>query len=147
MGKPPRCHLLLPVTILLARAAAATERAPRLCARSAASYYPSPSLVPTQHGIPKPAKPSAGGPPPARVPSRPAWSLSPRIAPQRRRPPHPWLRPPPGPPAATTTTEQDFSNINLCYYSYIYVLLGDLVTHIVSVSICDVTIVFSIGTK
>ena len=49
--------------------------------------------------------------------------------------------------AANTTTEQGFSNINLCYYSSINVLLGDLVTHIVSVPICDVTIAFSIGTK
>ena len=46
-----------------------------------------------------------------------------------------------------TTTEQGFSNINLCYYSSINVLLGDPVTHNISVPICDVTIVCSIETK
>ena len=38
------------------------------------------------------------------------------------------------------TTEQGFSNTNLCYNNLINVLLVLLVTHLVSVPICDVII-------
>jgi len=41
-----------------------------------------------------------------------------------------------------TTTGHGCSNINLCYYRLINLLLGLLVTHLVSVPILDVTMVY-----
>jgi hypothetical protein len=41
----------------------------------------------------------------------------------------------------STTIEHGFSNTNVCYYILVNVLLGDLVTHLVSITLCGVTIV------
>ena len=46
-----------------------------------------------------------------------------------------------------TTTGHGCSNINLCYYRLINLLLGLLVTHLVSVPILDVTMVSPTGTQ
>ena len=46
-----------------------------------------------------------------------------------------------------TTTGHGCSNINLCYYRLINVLLGLLVTHLVSVPILDVTMLSPIETQ
>ena len=46
-----------------------------------------------------------------------------------------------------TTTQRGFSNTKLCYCSSIKVLLGLIVTHPFSVTIADVTTVWSNGTQ